>query len=119
MQDGPYEKLYLAHETDVSETGPSVTISVHGRHHSMTVQEISVMPVSEFAFLWTVRSISLLTTADVLVIQPAFRQALGVFLFTVCIPALALAHVSFACCVLQVNGFQILLGKQTTAFDFV
>ena len=53
MQDGPYEKLYLAHETDASENGPSVTISVRGRRHSMTVQEISVIPVSEFAFLWT------------------------------------------------------------------
>lgn len=58
LQDGPYEKLYIAHETDVSENGPSVTISVRGRHHSMTVQEISIMPVSEFAFLWTVHSIS-------------------------------------------------------------
>lgn len=92
MQDGPYEKLYLAHETDVSENGPSVTISVHGRHHSMTVQEISVMPVSEFAFLWTVCPISPLITA--LVIQPACRHALGILLFPFCIPAHALASLS-------------------------
>ena len=55
MQDGPYEKLYIAHETDASENGPSVTISVEGGRHQMTVQEISLMPVAEFASLWTVR----------------------------------------------------------------
>lgn len=52
-QDGPYEKLYIAHETDASENGPSVTISVQGGRHQMTVQEISLMPVAEFASLWT------------------------------------------------------------------
>ncbi|KAL3139121.1 hypothetical protein ABBQ32_005913 [Trebouxia sp. C0010 RCD-2024] len=51
--EGPYEKLYLAHETDASENGHYVTLSLHGRNHSMTVQEISVMPVAEFAYLWT------------------------------------------------------------------
>ena len=56
LQDGPYEKLYLAHETDASECGPYVTLSLHGRNHSMTVQEISAMPVAEFAFLWTVHT---------------------------------------------------------------
>ena len=55
LQDGPYEKLYIAHETDASEHGPSVTISVQGGRRQMTVQEISLMPVAEFASLWTVR----------------------------------------------------------------
>lgn len=67
-QDGPYEKLYIAHETDVSEHGRSVTISVRGRHHSMTVQEISIMPVSEFACLWTVHSI---TAHSLLLLTPS------------------------------------------------
>ena len=56
LQDGPYERLYIAHETDASENGPSVTISVRGGRQKMTVQEMSVMPVAEFALLWTVRS---------------------------------------------------------------
>ena len=58
LQDGPYERLYIAHETDASENGPSVTISVRGGQHSMTVQEISVMPISQFAFLWTVSNLA-------------------------------------------------------------
>lgn len=54
MQDGLYERLYIVHETDALESGPSVTISVNGKPHSMTVQEISQMPLKQFAFLWTV-----------------------------------------------------------------
>ena len=54
LQDGPYERLYIAHETDASENGPSVTISVRGGRQKMTVQEMSVMPVAEFALLWMV-----------------------------------------------------------------
>lgn len=55
VQDGLYERLYIVHETDARESGPSITISVNGESHSMTVQEISQMPLKQFAFLWTVR----------------------------------------------------------------
>lgn len=57
MQEGLYERLYIVHETDALESGPSITISVDGAPHSMTVQEISQMPLKQFAFLWTVRSV--------------------------------------------------------------
>lgn len=56
MQDGLYERLYIVHETDALESGPSITISVDGAPRSMTVQEISQMSLKQFAFLWAVRA---------------------------------------------------------------
>lgn len=53
-QDIAFDSLYIAQETDKSEQGPSVTVSVSGQPHSMTVYEVSRIGVPEFAALWTV-----------------------------------------------------------------
>lgn len=53
-QDIACDSLYIAQETDKSEQGPSVTVSLKGQPHSMTVYEVSRIDVPEFAALWTV-----------------------------------------------------------------
>ena len=54
MQEVAKEGRYIAQETRASEQGPSVTVSVRGNPHTMTVYEVSRMEVPEFAALWTV-----------------------------------------------------------------
>ena len=54
MQDIACEDQYIAQETTNSEQGPSVTVSVRGEPHNMTVYEISRLSVADFAALWTV-----------------------------------------------------------------
>lgn len=56
MQDIACEDQYIAQETTVSEQGPSVTVSVRGEPHNMTVYEVSRLSAAEFAALWTVSS---------------------------------------------------------------
>ena len=58
QQDVGCDSSYIAQETDKSEQGPSVTVSVSGQPHSMTVYEVSRIGVTEFAALWTVSFIS-------------------------------------------------------------
>ncbi len=58
MQDIACEDQYIAQETTNSEQGPSVTVSVRGEPHNMTVYEVSRLSVAEFAALWTVSSLT-------------------------------------------------------------
>ncbi|DBA78429.1 TPA: hypothetical protein ACH3X2_007923 [Trebouxia sp. C0005] len=53
-EDIACEDQYIAQETTNSEQGPSVTVSVRGEPHNMTVYEISRLSVADFAALWTV-----------------------------------------------------------------
>ena len=54
LQEAASEGRYIAQETNASDQGPSVTLSVRGDPHSMTVYEVSKIEVPEFAALWTV-----------------------------------------------------------------
>ena len=54
LQEAASEGRYIAQETNSSDQGPSVTVSVRGDPHSMTVYEVSKIEVPEFAALWTV-----------------------------------------------------------------
>lgn len=53
LQDATYEQLFTACDTRASEKGPAVHVSVWGEHCTMSVHDVSQLPLKDFCSLWT------------------------------------------------------------------
>lgn len=51
--DATYEQLFTACDTRASEKGPAVHVSVWGEHCTMSVHDVSQLPLKDFCSLWT------------------------------------------------------------------